>query len=449
MTLGNQQQEALNLILDFIESDEIAFTLSGYAGTGKSYLTKILLDKLDSLGYGYQLCAPTHRAKTILQTFAGKEAITIHKLLSLSPNIQIMDLDLRDLRFILGKDLSMFPIRSIIICDEASMVNDYLFDTLIAKCKELKSKIIFIGDVAQIKPVNGDGVSKVFEVSNKFFLTQIYRQDKEHPLTELIFSARSKIIPSFTDLESDYGNLKCYTKAPEFFKPIISCFKEAIDSKNILKTKLLSYTNKRVEIFNSKIQEAIFGLEREYCKGQFLTAYDNFKHGYYQFYNSMDYIIVEEPQDIYITIPYIGSFPGYRLTVYDQGSDYNLDIFVLSKNNTSETFNYIAKCIEEFRLAAIELKYTNKRGSNLMWKKYFAALESFASPIDLYYENRLIRTKSIDYGYAVTLHKVQGGSIENVFIDMKSISLCRDLDEKRQLQYVGLSRTTKNIYILQ
>ena len=74
---------------------------------------------------------------------------------------------------------------------------------------------------------------------------------------------------------------------------------------------------------------------------------------------------------------------------------------------------------------------------------------SFASPIDLYYDNRLIKKKSFGYGYAMTIHRSQGSSINNVFIDMKDVSVCRDKEELRQLQYVGVSRTKTNCHILQ
>ena len=43
----------------------------------------------------------------------------------------------------------------------------------------------------------------------------------------------------------------------------------------------------------------------------------------------------------------------------------------------------------------------------------------------------------------------QGSSINNVFIDMKDIGICRDELELRQLQYVSVSRAKTNAHILQ
>ena len=40
----------------------------------------------------------------------------------------------------------------VVICDESSMINDDLFDLLLEKVKEFRSKVIFVGDRAQLRP---------------------------------------------------------------------------------------------------------------------------------------------------------------------------------------------------------------------------------------------------------------------------------------------------------
>ena len=100
-------------------------------------------------------------------------------------------------------------------------------------------------------------------------------------------------------------------------------------------------------------------------------------------------------------------------------------------------------------MKAIEAKQQRSRRASFLWKDYFNILGSFASPIDLYYDGRMVRKKSFDYGYAMTVHKSQGSSLNNVFIDMKDINKCRNKDEFRQLQYVSVSRTKNNAHILQ
>ena len=80
-------------------------------------------------------------------------------------------------------------------------------------------------------------------------------------------------------------------------------------------------------------------------------------------------------------------------------------------------------------------------------KKYYEMLGSFTTPIDLYYDGRLIRKKSFDYSYALSTHRSQGSSYNNVLVDIRNINTCKDEQVKRQLQYVALSRTRNNVLL--
>ena len=73
---------------------------------------------------------------------------------------------------------------------------------------------------------------------------------------------------------------------------------------------------------------------------------------------------------------------------------------------------------------------------------------SFLTPVDLVFNGRTIRTKSIDYGYCLSIHKSQGSSFNTILVDMENVFLCKNKQELRQLQYVGLSRTRKDIHML-
>ena len=106
--LGEEQLNVLNTIYDFISSKEVAITISGYAGTGKSLITRFIIEHLEKKRIRYTLCAPTHAAKVVLERFNNREGMTLHKLLSLSPNVEIMNLDFNDLKFIVGKSVDIF-----------------------------------------------------------------------------------------------------------------------------------------------------------------------------------------------------------------------------------------------------------------------------------------------------------------------------------------------------
>lgn len=448
MKLGNQQQEALDLILKFIKSKKLSFTLSGFAGTGKTFLTKVIIDELDKLNKSITICAPTHKAKLVIERFTGLEGFTIHKLLSLAPDMQIMDLDFNDLKFLIPKKSALFPHDSIIICDEASMVNDALYELMLDRCVKNNCKIIWIGDIAQIKPVNSQETSKVFSVVDSYYLTEIFRQENGSALSDVLVKSRTDFIDWFETKESPNGSILVTNQPKDFFLTAIDHFKIAIEKQDILETKILSYTNERVGIFNNKIHNHLFG-DVEYAKNEFLTCYDSLEFNYNSFWNGMDYIITENPEPTNIYIPNVGEFPGYNLKVYDSSEKVDLDFNILSKNLTYKQTQQITGMIERIRIDAIEAKKFKSRQSSELWKMYYQMINSFTTPFDMYYDNRLIRKKTFDYGYAISIHKSQGSSINNVSIDMKSIGQCRDEMEKRQLQYVALSRTKNNVYILQ
>ena len=332
--LGNQQKEALDLILKFKDSKEICFTLKGYAGCGKTMLTKYLIDELDKNWENYTICAPTHKAKIVIERFTGKEGFTLHKLLSLSPNIQIMDLDLNDLKFLIPKKSQLFPMNSLIICDEASMVNDFLYDLMVDRCQKNNCKIVWICDEAQIKPVNSIALSKVFQVENSYQLTEIFRQKEGSALADLLFKNRTEFIESFNTSLSKHGSIYVSSQPKDFLKNSLENFKIGIDNKDIMETKVLSYTNERVNIFNNTIHKHLLG-DKEYFIGEFLTCYDSFEFNYSQFWNGMDYIVTEEPIEKSIYIPNVGEFPGYELTVYDTLENQNVSFNVLSIFSTS------------------------------------------------------------------------------------------------------------------
>jgi ATP-dependent exoDNAse (exonuclease V) alpha subunit len=171
--LSADQEQALTLLIDFIlNSEKDAFTLVGNAGTGKTTVVNKLLQSLEVKGFNdYVLCAPTHKAKFVLGRVTKREAITLHKLLKLSPKFDVMRLDLRQLSFFTTSDVfPEVPYNGVVICDEASMINDVLFDTLIAVCKGQHTKVLFIGDKAQISPIDEYKISKVFDLDNQSVL---------------------------------------------------------------------------------------------------------------------------------------------------------------------------------------------------------------------------------------------------------------------------------------
>ena len=64
-----------------------------------------------------------------------------------------------------------------------------------------------------------------------------------------------------------------------------------------------------------------------------------------------------------------------------------------------------------------------------------------------YYYNEIIDNfANIVYGYAMTVHKSQGSTYENVYVDLNNIMINKN--EKKECVYTGITRSSENLRIL-
>ena len=444
--LGEEQKEALLSVFSFINSSDRVFTLCGSAGTGKSTIALLIIKYLQLNNINYRLVAPTHKSKRVLRDMTNEDVITIHQLLALKPTIDILELDLNDLQFTTSTMTNSVPNNGILIIDECSMINNQLYDFIIDSCNDKNCKVLFLGDIRQIEPVKQRTLAKPFKCDNKFELSKIYRQSEENPLRDLLSNLRKKPQYEFNSFESKNGNLIIYDNWKPFIKENIHFFKEAIDTNDPERIKILAYTNKRVEAFNRVVREMLFDKPSEYEVGEILTGYDNceFNPSNTVITNSNDYQIKHVVKDM-ITIEGI-TLLGWTVVLYDFETLKLNRVFILSKDNNEKVLTDLAFLIEDIRTTAIKEKNPKRRV--ILWKKYYKIIGSFIIPFDLTYNNRVVKKKSIDYGYALSVHKSQGSSYNNVLIDMGNIMKCVNKVELRQLQYVAVSRTRQDVIML-
>lgn len=174
INLTQDQQSALESLSTFLESDKQVFVLQGYAGSGKTTLLKGFVEYLKSIEKKYQLMAPTGRAAKVINQKTGLESTTIHKGIYSFEELQEIKQgeDVNDVSFLYQYKIRNYPEvhDSALIVDEASMVSDilsegeffrfgsgHLLRDLITYGRiqdaTTTSKIIFIGDPAQLPPI--------------------------------------------------------------------------------------------------------------------------------------------------------------------------------------------------------------------------------------------------------------------------------------------------------
>ncbi len=202
--LTHDQENAKNLIAEwFFNTDDQVFVLSGYAGTGKTFLIDYVVREVLRLTAGVEavFVSPTGKAAANLVK-NGTVAGTVHSLIymrdgeeyDVDENGEIVEL--RTLSFIKRERIDE-KIRLIII-DEASMVNEsVLYDLL-----SFGVKCLFSGDGAQLPPVNG---SCPLLAAPNCTLKEIVRQAADNPIIQIATMAREgKRIPY-----GSYGDKVC------------------------------------------------------------------------------------------------------------------------------------------------------------------------------------------------------------------------------------------------
>ena len=120
--------------------------MNGFAGSGKSSSTKALINMLDANNKTYLLLAPTGRAAKVLSAYTQRQASTIHRGLAYNPSEG----------WGYNKDSKLNE--DIIIIDEFSMVDIFLFEHLIEAIDFEKTKILIIGDDAQLASVGAGNI---------------------------------------------------------------------------------------------------------------------------------------------------------------------------------------------------------------------------------------------------------------------------------------------------
>ena len=441
--LNVDQLAALDHLAKFMMSDKLTTVLNGSGGTGKSTLMRIFIE-YDRIKYGsnVRLVAPTHKAKSVLSRLSNNSfATTLHKMLGLKPNFNIAEFDARTISFLDALHLPFFETKKdLFIVDECSMINNDLYDLLIKKLSN-NGKIIFLGDHKQLSPVRQGSGSKVFDKTDfPGFTLNIIERQQQNPLVETLVKLRTNenvIYESTTNAEK---GLRVHNLSS--FKKVLSKIFYCLDDLNASPqgNKILAYTNSRVTGFNNFVRK-LMGIDKKPLNvGEHLMAFDSYNSGYEELITNGSEYTVKSLKLTEKAIPSYGLFKGYNLELIEYGTDIVKEVFLLDPEAPQKLYDHLAIVLEGARVTAIKKNY--------LWKNFFAINQSFVTMRELVYEKRVIKKKTFDYGYACTVHKSQGSSYTNVFVDMDNIHLCKDLEERRQLEYVALSRPTHFAHIL-
>ena len=456
---NDQQFEAIKKIKEWLkEKDKTFFTLSGFAGVGKSSIIKKILDDYQ---YGAVVSATTHKAKKVISNFTGKDAQTLHGLLGLRPDVTLDSYNPCEPQFA-PIAVPRITDHNFCVVDEASMINKDLFDLIKEKTKDSRTKVLFMGDEFQIPPIS-EFQSAVFYQSDIeiFNLTKTERQNVGNPLIYLYDDLRkgiNTIDGGFfrkTNINENGEGVIFMVNKKEFRKIMLEkfCSNEFNENSDFVKT--IAWKNETVMASNKIIRTAIFGDKTDIVEvNDLLMSYRTVldeKQRYSIIENSADYRVVEKSgleENNY-------GISGYCIKLREdltKGKFKLQDVFIIDANNHDNLHLY-AQMHNFFR----DMAKNNKK----LWNKYyeFRRCNLLMKTIDKY-QNGLYRNsgdiinKDLDYSYCITSHKCisENSRIQrnDGFIKLKNINIgdiiCVGNNEFRKVLdkiYVGKKKAFK------
>ena len=176
MNWSPQQDDALRAVSDWLKSGAPQlFRLFGYAGTGKTTLARHIAEDVDGT---VVFAAFTGKAALVLRNKGCEGAQTIHSLIYRSRGV-----DEESPTFVLNRE-SVAAKAKLIIIDECSMVDEELGRDLLS----FGTKVLVLGDPAQLPPVKGGGFFT--EAEPDIMLTEVHRQAADNPIVRMSMIVR-------------------------------------------------------------------------------------------------------------------------------------------------------------------------------------------------------------------------------------------------------------------
>jgi hypothetical protein len=306
---------------------------------------------------------------------------------------------------------------------------------------------------AQIPPVNKADCIPFHEDHPYNFrraeLTEIMRQKGDHPVVDASFLLRNNLqvnqpIPVLeTNLNADGHGIEYFNSETERKKirPLLNEYFNCDEFReNADYAKVIAWRNKTVDYTNSVIRELMYGQDIEpYVVGEKLIARkpifelktQGLKYPRWEIqFNSSEEMEVEE-----VRILNKRKFEGqYNM----QMKVYQLKVKGYDPVNRMHFKNYIDVIHPE---SVAEHKALLKKAKD-------RAIEMREARRWVTYFNIMKWTADVAYNYAITAHKAQGSTYNNVFLMEEDIDLNRKTRERNRIKYTAYSRPTDKLFIL-
>lgn len=477
--LNNGQQNLVRSLEAFLSSNEQnVFFLKGYAGTGKTFVTKGLTEYLRSIGRNYLLAAPTGKAAKVLSSKTGSFASTIHKAIYSFKEIREykeVGIDGSETyKYYADLAVNNVSVDTVYIIDESSMIADvyqegeffrfgsgYLLTDLLKFINldhnDHRKKIIFIGDTAQLPPV---GMNTSPALSEKYFssqhnlktigfeLNEIVRQKSDSGVIHNSLILRNAINENVFNslvLNFDYDDVHSI-----YYDAFMAEYLKACANKISAETIVIAYSNSDVAAYNQRIRQHFFpGATELQPRDKIIAVGNNNQNGH--LISNGDFGMIKavngaaeirkitikrrneqtkEVESILVELVFrdveVGfrSFEGEPIFFRCKIIESLLESDQPSLSSDEHKALYVDFCIRHPDLIPKTLEFKECIRAD----SYFNALK-------------------IKFGYAITCHKAQGSEWQNVFVKCKTHINQLSADYFRWF-YTAITRTSSQLYMI-
>jgi exodeoxyribonuclease-5 len=410
IVLTEDQEGALLAIKSFLlDADQKEFVLSGNSGSGKSTLIKYLLLNLEEFLKPAQLLlgepltlrpyltATTNEAATVLSNSTGEVASTVHKAFKMhfKQNYQTGKLDLMTTN-------AQKLWNSLVVVDEASMCNTLLRRAINEHTCE-KSKILYVGDNQQLAAVNSKCDIFTSGLSGAHLTTNVRQAGNEIAALGLRFKD-AVIDGNMPELDGVSTEHIKYVNGAEFKELVENRFH--IDNY-IGDRRILAYHNSTVIEYNDFIRELQNGFIG-YREDEYLVTNNTISKG--------ETTIAKNNEEVQInsisrTSDYLG-MEGHTMDVIGSGG--------VTTGFVPDNPRQAKRIINQYK-------------KDKDWSNMFKVQDYI---LDL-------RPR-----FASTVHKAQGGTLSEVYIDLNDIgSSNAGVRGKARALYVAITRAKDRVYL--
>ncbi len=437
-------------------ADVTPFVLSGYAGTGKTFLSMRLLAQVEATGLCWTVVAPTHKAVGVLRQHLERTGLkptwypsTIHRLLRLKLRRE------RDLERCEETEQTAMALEhlGLVLVDEASMVDSTLLEIALRCAHPFRCRLVFVGDPAQLPPV-GEGSSPVFGLGRacRVSLTHVVRH--QGPVLRLASGLRAGTLPCrrpppLPPVRTDQGMVEVLERGL-WLERAQAALRRSVEADDPDLARILCYTNRSLEQLVPIARRALHGdmadqlpvLPGEVLISRAAVMAPACREGEEaaeepdMVLGSNRELVVRDvtPERCDLADFGVGSGDGLTAPVIEtlmarvEAGEALLSLRLLPPLGSAGR-QALEQVLQGLRQQARE---AGKQGGRALWRRFFLVRDAFAS---------------LGPAAVLTVHRSQGSTFGEVFVDA-DVFWPSEEELRRQLVYVAVSRASRAVSLV-